>query len=130
MLLSLDRVLDQVYAADTGIPRQWDIFEDVRRRTGRIPPIIDARDVLEDPEAMLRALCRAIGIEFDGRMLSWPAGPRETDGVWAKYWYDNVHASRGFKSEGRMNDDLQALHDQLDPIYQQLREQRLKPETA
>jgi branched-chain amino acid aminotransferase len=29
-------------------------------------------------------------------MLSWPAGPRDSDGVWAPYWYDSVHASTGF----------------------------------
>jgi hypothetical protein len=29
-------------------------------------------------------------------MLHWPAGPRDSDGVWAKYWYDAVVASTGF----------------------------------
>ena len=29
-------------------------------------------------------------------MLSWPPGPRDTDGVWGRYWYDAVWASTGF----------------------------------
>ena len=31
-------------------------------------------------------------------MLTWPLGPRKSDGVWAKYWYQNVEASTGFMS--------------------------------
>ncbi len=33
---------------------------------------------------------RALGVPFLDAMLSWPAGRRDTDGVWAKYWYANV----------------------------------------
>jgi hypothetical protein len=30
-------------------------------------------------------------------MLSWPAGPRASDGVWANHWYDAVWRSTGFQ---------------------------------
>ena len=59
--------------------------------------MIDARDVLQDPERVLRVLCRAIGVEFNSAMLSWPPGLRETDGVWAKHWYGEVAKSTGFE---------------------------------
>ena len=39
---------------------------------------------------MLRALCAALGVPFDAAMLSWPAGPRDSDGVWAPHWYAGV----------------------------------------
>jgi hypothetical protein len=61
------------------------------------PPIIDAADFLGDPEAHLRWLCDWLGIEFTDRMLSWPAGPRKSDGVWAPYWYGAVVRSTGFE---------------------------------
>lgn len=60
-------------------------------------PVIDAEDVCRDPEAMLRALCRALGVAFDNAMMSWPAGARVSDGAWAPHWYDAVRASTGFK---------------------------------
>ena len=41
-------------------------------------------------------LCAAIGVPFLDSMLSWPAGPRSTDGIWAKHWYASVEASRSF----------------------------------
>ena len=82
---------------DLGFVQQAEIFDFVRRQTGSIPPVIDADDVLRDPERMLRLLCDAIGVEFSDAMLSWPPGPRDTDGIWAKYWYAEVERSTGFQ---------------------------------
>jgi hypothetical protein len=61
------------------------------------PPVIDAGDFLRDPEAHLRWLCDWLGIEFTDRMLSWPAGPRDSDGVWAPHWYAVVVRSTRFE---------------------------------
>ncbi|MDQ3198864.1 MAG: HAD family hydrolase, partial [Verrucomicrobiota bacterium] len=83
-------------AEDLGFPQQAEIFEFVRGQGGSVPPVIDARDVLQNPEGILRLLCDALGIEFDSAMLSWPSGLRETDGIWAKHWYGEVAASTGF----------------------------------
>jgi hypothetical protein len=60
------------------------------------PPVIDAGDFLRAPEAHLRWLCDWLGIGFTERMLRWPAGPRDSDGAWAPYWYDAVVRSTGF----------------------------------
>jgi hypothetical protein len=30
-------------------------------------------------------------------MLHWPKGPRDSDGVWAPYWYAHVWGSTGFE---------------------------------
>src|SRR5262249_16016055 len=73
---------------DLGFVQQCEIFKFVRERTGSVPPVVDATDVLEDPDRSLRSLCHSIGVEFDKAMLSWPAGLRDTDGIWAKHWYD------------------------------------------
>jgi len=61
------------------------------------PPIIDAGDFLRAPEAHLRWLCDWLGIGFTDRMLSWPSGRRDSDGVWAPHWYAAVWASTGFE---------------------------------
>jgi hypothetical protein len=96
MLASLSAVYPDAAIADTGLPQQVEIFERVRAGSGRVPPVIDARDVLEHPAEMLSALCASLDVEFTERMLRWPAGPRPTDGVWAEYWYDSVMRTTGF----------------------------------
>lgn len=97
MLTSLIKVTPNPTLADTGLPQQIEILQHVRDQTGAPPPILDARDVLEHPRRMLTLLCERLGVEFDEAMLSWPPGPRATDGVWAKHWYAAVERSTGFE---------------------------------
>ena len=82
-----------VTVADIGVVQQAALFEQL----GADAPVIDAADFLRDPEGHLRWICAHIGVEFTDRMLHWPAGPRDSDGVWAPYWYDAVLASTGFE---------------------------------
>src|ERR1700736_397988 len=82
---------------DLGFVQQQKIFDFVREQTNSVPGVVDAKDVLENPERMLRSLCDGIGVEFDKAMLSWPPGLRDTDGIWAKHWYDDVARSTSFE---------------------------------
>ena len=92
--------------------------------------MIDADDVLRDPERMLRLLCDAIGVEFSDAMLSWLPGPRETDGVWAKYWYAEVERSTSFAPYRERKIDvpksLREVHARCREIYERLYEMRLR----
>jgi Sulfotransferase domain len=90
LLASYARVRAEPTLADLGLAQQVEIFETFGG------PVVDSRDLLTDPEGTLRALCRALDVPFDASMLSWPAGPRDSDGVWAPYWYGSVYASTGF----------------------------------
>lgn len=85
----------EVSAADIGFTRQRELFEQVMASSGP-PPVIESNDVLRDPEGCLRKLCAALEVPFDTAMLSWPAGRRDSDGVWAPHWYQNVEKSTGF----------------------------------
>jgi hypothetical protein len=116
---------------DLGFLQQAEIFDRVADRLGQAPPVLDAADVLSDPPAMLSALCEVLGVEFDARMLSWPPGPRPTDGVWAKHWYAAVERSTGFN---RMRAAARPVPPRLEglvadsmPIYERLAAYRLRP---
>jgi hypothetical protein len=82
---------------DLGFVQQTEIFAFVRTRGNSIPPVVDAKDVLENPERMLRLLCKAVGVDFTESMLCWAPGLRETDGIWAKHWYGEVARSTCFR---------------------------------
>ena len=76
--------------ADTGLKLQHDLLIALRA-AGQSPPILDARLLLSDPHSVLCQLCDRLGLGFDVSMLSWEAGGNAADGVWAPYWYGNVH---------------------------------------
>lgn len=115
MLTSLAKVIPEPRIEDTGLPQQVELFEMLQERRGSAPPVIDSRDVLENPEGMLRALCRAINVSFDQAMLMWDQGPQPTDGVWAKHWYANVNKSTGFGPPRPENSDVPS---QLEPVLE------------
>jgi hypothetical protein len=129
MLLSLAKVMPAPGALDTGLPQQLELFRAVERRLGRMPPVVDARDVLEDPAGLLRALCAALGLEFTPAMLAWEPGLRPTDGIWARHWYGEVARSSGFERwrprEGQLSGRLAAVHEECLPAYRELWERRL-----
>ena len=106
MLTSLIKHLPNPTLANTGLPQQLEIVRIVQQRTDRTPPIIDARDVLENPRGMLSLLCERLGVEFTEAMLTWPPGRRETDGIWAKHWYAAVEKSTGFGPYRRKGDEV------------------------
>jgi hypothetical protein len=116
--------------ADLGFMQQAEVFDFVRTRTNSVPPIVDAKDVLENPERMLRLLCEAVGVEFSKLMLSWPSGLRETDGVWARHWYGEVAKTTAFQpyrpSDVKVPAHLREIHDRCREYYQRLYEHRLR----
>ncbi len=129
VLTSYVRTRSNATIHDLGFPRQLEIFDLVRSRTGRTPAVLDSRDVLENPRRMLGLLCEAVGVSFSERMLIWPPGRRTTDGVWAKHWYQNVERSTGFapyRSNGlAIPDALRPVAEACEPYYQRLHEFRL-----
>jgi hypothetical protein len=105
---------------DIGFVQQAEIFDWVRAYTGAIPPVIDARDVLENPEKILRLLCEAVGVEFVEAMLSWPPGLRDTDGIWAKHWYGEVVTSTTFRKP--LVREPEPVPERLRAVYERSRE--------
>ncbi|HEX2816444.1 MAG TPA: hypothetical protein VHN39_08620 [Phenylobacterium sp.] len=112
----------EVTLEDIGVVRQHELFDREADRLGHAPPVVEGADVLADPRGLLTALCAALDIPFDDAMLSWPAGRRESDGVWAPAWYEAVERSTGFEAPGRaaaapLTDDLRRIADQARPHY-------------
>ncbi len=115
---------------DLGFMQQAEIFDFVRTRTNSVPPIVDAKDVLDNPERMLRLLCEAVGVEFSDSMLSWPPGSRETDGIWASHWYGEVAKTTSFQpyhpSHAKVPSHLREIYERYREAYEKLYEYRLR----
>ena len=105
---------------DIGLPQQGWLLE-MWDRHGLEVPILDADEFLRAPEGHLRWLCDWLGIPFTARMLSWPPGPRSSDGVWAARWYSSVWESTGFEPrrprETSLSDHDASVAEACRPIY-------------
>jgi Sulfotransferase domain len=130
VLASYAKVIETPELEDLGFVQQAEIFEWVWKTAGRVPPVLDAADVLRDPRRMLSLLCQTLGIEFQESMLAWPPGPRTTDGVWAKYWYAEVEKSTSFRpyqpKQIELPERLEAIYAACLEDYELLYSHRLK----
>jgi hypothetical protein len=128
VILSFAKVIPNPELEQTGFPQQLELFR-YFQQAGQNPPVLDTKDVLQDPRGALSALCAVLGIPFMEEMLSWPAGKRESDGIWAKHWYASVEASTGFmpyqEEEISIPRNLQSLVDEAQAIYEEMAENRL-----
>lgn len=96
VMASYSQKMDTLSLEDIGIPQQDKLFNQVYQLTGEAPLVLDSDDILAAPEPMIETLCGALGLDFQPKMLTWPAGARPEDGIWAAHWYDKVVTSTGF----------------------------------
>lgn len=119
----------QCEPADIGLLQQAELFDRVAQRQGRAPLVIDGERFLQDPARHLRAVCADAGLAYTERMLHWPAGPRDSDGVWAPHWYAAVWRSTGFEPwqprEAVLDDAGRRVAEACRPAYERLLPQAL-----
>jgi hypothetical protein len=129
VIASYAAVREDVTFDDIGFAQQAQLFDYVTHISGETPLVIDSREFLLNPEPMLRSICNRLDLEFETNMLNWPTGPRDSDGVWGKYWYESVWNSTGFSpyrdKPVNLNPGEQAIAKQARPYYEQLYRHRL-----
>lgn len=124
MLPSLIKNIPQPVLLDTAYELQYRIMQKLLDK-GQQPIVMDSRELLLNPAKILSQLCEKLNIPFDRAMLQWQAGPRPEDGIWAKYWYHQVHQSTGFapyeKKQETVPPHLQSLLEECQYYYQKMR---------
>ncbi|RHN80744.1 putative branched-chain-amino-acid transaminase [Medicago truncatula] len=123
ILPSFDKVVPPSFF-ELGLAELVSIYNELCEN-GKRPPVIDAAELQKDPEATIRGLCDDLEIPFQPAMLSWEAGPKPIDGLWAPWWYNGVHKSTGFKEQRKDTEPFPfSLYDLLEqslPLYNMLR---------
>jgi len=113
IISSYAQVRPNVTMQDIGIEKQWHLFNSLKEKNYHCI-VLDSNEILKAIEKSLCSLCDALEIPFYKEMLHWKAGPKKEDGVWAKYWYENVHKSTGFEKQKTSN---RLLPEYLEPLY-------------
>jgi len=131
MLPSLTIQLPHAALSDTGLKRQWELYDELCT-AGQTAVILDSRELLLDPAGILKKLCEHLDLHFDPRMLRWGPGALAEDGIWAPHWYHVVHQSTGFapyRPKGAFPEELEQLLADCKPWYDRLFENALTSST-
>lgn len=123
IISSYARVIPNPEIHDVGVALQSQLFEYLTAHQC-LSAIVDAAELLKNPKSVLAQLCDSLGLEFSDSMLKWEAGAKPYDGVWAPFWYHQVHGSTGFqpaeKKEYEVPDYLEPLVAECQPHYERL----------
>ncbi len=112
LINSFAKVIDNPTIKDIGLKDEYELYQHLTQK-GENPIVVDSGDLLNDPEKILTKMCTALQIPFMHEMLSWKSGPRKIDGIWAPYWYSNVHKSTGFS---RQKTSVEKMHKKYEPL--------------
>lgn len=129
IIASYARVIPNPAMQDVGVEKQHELFHFLKKNN-RLAAVVDARELLLNPSSVLAQLCERLGLVFDEKMLNWQPSPRPEDGIWAKYWYSNVHRSSGFQpfeeKTVELPPALEELASRCQPFYEKLYQEALK----
>ena len=130
VILSYIKKYEILSVNQLGLVQQFDLFTQLRNKMGVTPIVLDSKDILIDPEDMLKKLCHKIGIPFTDKMLRWPKGRRDSDGVWGKHWYGTVEQSTNFQTYKQKNEKIPieytAIYEESIEFYMQLYNHRIR----
>jgi hypothetical protein len=101
LVASYARTRPTLTLADIGVAEAVALCGSIEQHTGQPPVVVVADDLRREPERVLKSLCARLDLLFDPAMLSWPAGVRDSDGVWGPHWYASVWKSTGFDGAAR-----------------------------
>lgn len=130
IITSFAKVIPAPTMQDIGVQQQSVLFDELNRSCVHAPLVIDSAELIKNPEALLKKLCESLEIPFSKQMLSWETGGIPEDGIWAKYWYENVHNSTGFQTPRKKEEPLPphctVLLEEALPFYHALSRHTIK----
>lgn len=129
LIRSFSKIIPHPTLRDIGIKRECEIMSYLESQKLSYV-VLDAHEVLKNPEKILKTLCSRLDIPFYKSMLNWAPGPRKEDGVWSKHWYASVHQSTGFaaptRKEESLSEHLWELYEESMPYYTALHDHALR----
>jgi hypothetical protein len=109
---SYNKVIPNPTIEDIGIKQQFKLYNHLIE-SNNTPIVLDSSILLKNPKKILTILCNKLDISYSNKMLKWSKGPKKADGIWAKYWYKNVHRSSGFNNYEIKNIKLNSKNKKL-----------------
>ncbi len=126
-IISHAKVDPCITAEDLCLEHQVKLYDWLKETVKEDPIVIDGNELRRDPLTILTQVCNRLDLPFTEKMLSWPVGPKATDGIWAEAWYKEVRSSTGFipppstkVTREKIPINLVQVYDEALPYYQRL----------
>lgn len=121
----------EVRREQIGFEHQYELFDAVRRHTGRTPVVVDSQVLIAQPATVIEKYCASVGIPYLAESLSWSPGER-AEWKATRRWHADVSATRGFDERAPTHGVRIADHPHLLgylehhlPFYEKLRSHAL-----
>lgn len=104
---------------EIAVLEQRELFDRVADKLGHAPPLIDSDDLLENPQGIVAAWCKAVSIPYMENALSWEPSGNVGDHSWydGGSWHANLANSDGLKAQPRRYIDISDAPDRVKEIY-------------
>ena len=99
---------DHFDPVEAGFRQMNELFQFVRSHLDPSPVVVDADDLLCNPEGILRSYCEALGLSFQDGMTRWNPGPVPEWDTWTG-WHEDALKSSGFtprRNQGKKDGDV------------------------
>ncbi len=120
-----------VTVAEVGLEQLCAVYEKASS-LGHGPVVVDADDLEDDPEGVIRSYCRALDIPFIPEALTWDPGQKAEWEIW-KDWHKDAAESTGiqknvetFEVTVENSDHLKRMYEDQLPFYQKMYAKRVR----
>ena len=109
-----------------------EIIKGLKDHSFKMRSLQDAYDLRNNPKSILKQACKKLNISFTSKMLQWPSGPKEGEGVWGEYWYQNVWKTTSFVKQKKasiqtIGSTTKNLYEQAKIFYDKLYHYKINP---
>ena len=122
-------------STEAGFVQMYEFYKFVRQHLDPCPVVVDADDLLDDPEGMMRSYCEYVGIDYQEGMTKWDAGPAEAGWV-DSGWHGSLLRSSGLtrnrkqpktdeKPQTMMPNEVLAAVEEAIPCYNAMHSTRI-----
>ena len=122
---------------EAGFVQMYEFYRFVRQHLDPSPVVVDADDLLDDPEGIMKSYCESVGIDYQRGMTRWDPGP--VDAGWETWagWHEDVLKSSGItprnhrqpksdeEPQAKMPSEVMAAVEKAIPCYNAMHSARI-----
>ncbi len=124
---------ENVTLDEIGMEQLAGIFKRVSAISGKTPIVVDADDLEDNPDGIIRAYCQALDIPFIPEAMTWKVEHKGEWDIW-KEWHKDAAKSTGitknmetFEVTVENSAHLRKYYDYHLPFYQSMYKHRIQP---